>query len=149
MTLAKPLAGGLPIGAVLVTDSVNSVMQPGDHGSTFAGGALVTAAASAVFDIVNEPRFLAEVASKGEYLKERLKSSLTRHVTEIRGLGMLIGVQLDCPANGIVSEALKKGLVVITAGKGDVVRLAPPLIAERSDIDDACKILSDAFSALD
>lgn len=149
MTLAKPLAGGLPIGAVLVTDDVNSVMQPGDHGSTFAGGALVTAAASAVFDIVNNPKFLDEIASKGDYMKEKLQSSLSNHVTEIRGLGLLVGVQLDCPAGGIVSEALKKGLVVITAGKGDVVRLAPPLIAERSDIDEACRILSDVFSTLD
>lgn len=149
MTLAKPLAGGLPVGAVLVKESVNSALSPGDHGSTFAGGPLVCAAALTVFDIVSDPDFLAQVHMKGEYLRASLQNCLSKHIKEVRGLGLLVGIQLDCPAGGIVAKALEKGLIAITAGQGDVIRLAPPLIVSKSDIDKCCAILSDIFSALD
>ncbi|GMH40076.1 hypothetical protein BSKO_07980 [Bryopsis sp. KO-2023] len=150
MTLAKPLAGGLPIGAVLVTDAVNAVMAPGDHGSTFAGGPLVCGAACTVFDIVSEPEFLADVASKGEYLREKLRGALpSKHVVEVRGMGLLVGVQLDCAGGKVVGRALEKGLIAITAGKGDVVRLVPPLVVDRGEIDRCCEILAESFSVLD
>lgn len=147
MTLAKPLAGGLPIGAVLVKEDVNRVISPGDHGSTFAGGPLVCAAALTVFEIVSDPRFLAQVHMKGEYLRARLRESLSDHVEEVRGSGLLVGIQLDCPAAAIITKALEKGLISITAGAGDVLRLAPPLVVSNSDIDRCCDILSDVFKS--
>ncbi|QCE08536.1 acetylornithine aminotransferase [Vigna unguiculata] len=92
MTLAKPLAGGLPIGAVLVTERIASSINYGDHGSTFAGSPLVCSAALAVFDKISKPDFLSSVSKKGLYFKELLKQKLggNRHVKEIRGVEMCI-----------------------------------------------------------
>eukprot|EP00803_Ostreobium_quekettii_P003019 evm.model.scf_1106.3 EVM.evm.TU.scf_1106.3 scf_1106:21032-23754(+) len=150
MTLAKPLAGGLPIGAVLMRQEVADVMKPGDHGSTFAGGPVVCSAANAVFSIVSKPDFLEGVEEKGRRLKQGLISALggNSHVKEVRGMGLMLGIQLDCPAGPMVSKALEMGLVVITAGGGSVVRLVPPLVVTFEEIDKCCDILSHAIKAL-
>jgi acetylornithine aminotransferase len=140
MTVAKPLAGGLPVGAALVTAEVAAAMAPGDHGSTFAGNPLVCSVANAVFDVIADPAFLEAVRRKGERLREKLRESTkgNARVVEVRGEGLLVGVQLDRPAGALVDEARKReALLVITAGKGDVVRLVPPLTIEDSEID-AC-----------
>lgn len=150
MTLAKPLAGGLPIGAVLVTEAVASTIANGDHGSTFAGGPLVCHAALAVLDHIQAPGFLESVASKGHYLKTQLQERLGNnpHVKEVRGYGLLVGIQLNVPASPLVSAALKEGLLILTAGKGDVVRLAPPLIISEQELDEAVHILARCLSSL-
>lgn len=90
-------AGGLPIGAVLVSQKVADAMNPGDHGSTFAGSPLVTRVAATTFDIIRQPDFLASVQSNGERLMRGLKDRLkdNAHVKEVRGLGLIVGVQLD------------------------------------------------------
>ncbi|KAK9843515.1 hypothetical protein WJX81_006850 [Elliptochloris bilobata] len=149
MTLAKPLAGGLPIGAVLVTDAVADAMKPGDHGSTFAGNPLVCRAAEAVVDIISDPAFLEGVVARGERLREGLRAALAGNprVKEVRGLGLICGVQLDVPAGGVCERARDAGLIVITAGKGDVVRLVPPLVVTDADVDQAVKILCEAIAA--
>ena len=85
LTAAKPLAGGLPMGAVLMTERVAEVMHPGDHGSTFAGSPLVAGVAEALLERVTDPEFLADVAEKGAYLQERLAELNSPHITEIRG----------------------------------------------------------------
>ena len=92
-----PTAGGLPIGAVLVKQKIADVMAPGDHGSTFAGNPLVCHAANAVVDIIAEPSFLEGVTQKGERLRQGLRQALgsNPHVKEVRGLGLIVGVQLD------------------------------------------------------
>lgn len=139
MTLAKPLAGGLPVGAVLMRQAVADAMQPGDHGSTFAGNPLVCATAAAVFDVVADPSFLAAVEARGERLRAGLRAATAgnAHVREVRGLGLLVGVQLDVMAGAVVEAARKaEGLLVITAGKGDVVRLVPPLTVTDADVDE-------------
>jgi acetylornithine aminotransferase len=150
MTLAKPLAGGLPIGAVLVTERVAASIAAGDHGSTFAGGPLVCHAAVAVLDRIQAPGFLESVAEKGEYLRAQLREKLGNnpHVKEVRGEGLLVGIQLDVPASPLVAAALKAGLLILTAGKGDVVRLAPPLIISTQEIDQAVAILDSCMSSL-
>lgn len=150
MTLAKPLAGGLPIGAVLVTDRVASSIAAGDHGSTFAGGPLVCHAALAVLDRIQAPGFLESVAEKGAYLKSQLNERLGKnsHVKEVRGEGLLVGIQLDVPASPLVASALKEKLLILTAGKGDVVRLAPPLIISKQEIDQAVDILVKCMPSL-
>ena len=93
LTVAKPLANGLPIGAVLMKDKVASVMAPGDHGSTFAGGPLVCAVANEVFDRVSNPAFLANVTARGNELKSSLAEKLAGHprLREVRGAGLLVG----------------------------------------------------------
>lgn len=143
MTLAKPLAGGLPIGAVLLKQKVADIMKPGDHGSTFAGNPLVCATACTVFDIIADPSFLASVNSKGERLRAGLRAKLAGnpHVKEVRGSGLLVGVQLDAMAGKLVDAARQEGLLIITAGKGDVIRLVPPLTVTEEEIDSCCEIL--------
>jgi acetylornithine aminotransferase len=151
LTLAKPLAGGLPIGAVLVKKKVADIMKPGDHGSTFAGGPLVCAAALAVLERILEPGFLQNVAAKGERLRAALRSRLgsNPHVKEVRGSGLLVGIQLDVAAGPLVSACIDAGLLVITAGAGDVVRLAPPLVITNEELDRAVDILFKCFPVLD
>lgn len=151
MTLAKPLAGGLPIGATLVTEKVNSAINNGDHGSTFAGGPLVCAAAIAVFDKISDPRFLGSVIKKGNYLKEILEEKVggNSHVKEIRGFGLIVGIELDVSASKLVDACRESGLLILTAGKGDVVRLVPPLIISEDELDCAVEIIYQCLHVLD
>ncbi|KAG5245387.1 acetylornithine aminotransferase [Salix suchowensis] len=151
MTLAKPLAGGLPIGATLVTERVASSINYGDHGSTFAGGSLVCNAALTVLEKISKPEFLASVSKKGLYFKEILQQKLggNSHVKEIRGLGLIIGIELDVPASPLVYACRNSGLLVLTAGKGNVVRLVPPLTVTEQELRLAADILQNAMPVLD
>ncbi|KAG4998424.1 hypothetical protein JHK82_029215 [Glycine max] len=151
MTLAKPLAGGLPIGALLVTERVASAINYGDHGSTFAGSPLVCSAALAVLDKISKPDFLSSVSKKGLYFKELLREKLgeNRHVKEIRGVGLIIGIDLDVPASPLVDACRSSGLLVLTAGKGNVVRLVPPLIITEKELEQAAGILCQTLPVLD
>ncbi|BAT81984.1 Acetylornithine aminotransferase [Vigna angularis] len=151
MTLAKPLAGGLPIGVVLVTERVASSINYGDHGSTFAGNPLVCSAALAVFDKISKPDFLSSVSKKGLYFKELLNQKLggNQHVKEIRGVGLIIGIDLDIPATPFVDACRNSGLLVLTAGKGNVVRIVPPLIISEKEIEQAVDILFQTLQVLD
>eukprot|EP00798_Chlamydomonas_sp_ICE-L_P012969 gene12969-12790_t len=147
MTVAKPLAGGLPIGAVLMKQHVADAMKPGDHGSTFAGNPLVCHAACAVFDVVNEPSFLTAVGDKGERLKAALAKHMSgnKHVKDIRGSGLLVGVELDIPAGPVTEVAREMGVLLITAGAGNVLRMVPPLVLTNEDIDSAALIVAQAL----
>ncbi|MCP4416489.1 MAG: acetylornithine transaminase [Chloroflexi bacterium] len=136
MTLAKPLAGGLPIGATLVTQKVADVIKPGDHGSTFAAGPLVCAAANVVFDKVNQLNFLKAVQENGAYLRHRLETMELEAIKEVRGQGLLVGVSLNQAAAPIMAAARAKGVLILTAGD-NILRLAPPLIVNRDEIDTA------------
>ncbi|KAK6936959.1 Aminotransferase class-III [Dillenia turbinata] len=151
MTLAKPLAGGLPIGAILVTERVAAAMKAGDHGSTFAGSPLVCHAAIAVLDKISNPSFLAGVAKKGQYFKELLVQKLGKisHVKEVRGMGLIIGIELDVSASPLVDACRDSGLLILTAGKGNVIRLVPPLIVSGQELDYAADILHKCMPVLD
>lgn len=140
MTLAKPLGGGLPIGATLLTQKVADAIQAGDHGSTFAAGPLVCAAANVVFDRVNRPEFLAKVAETGAYLRHRLETLETEEIVAVRGAGLLLGVEMKTAVFPLITRARQNGLILINAGE-NVLRLAPPLIAERQHIDEAIRKL--------
>lgn len=147
MTLAKPLAGGLPIGACLLKQHVADAMKPGDHGSTFAGNPLVCQTACTVFDIINTPEFLASVTAKGERLKEGLRrvTKGNPHVKDVRGVGLLVGVELDQPAGPVVGAARDMGVLAITAGNGDIIRMVPPLVLTDADIDEAVVVMGKAI----
>ncbi|KAL2554893.1 Acetylornithine aminotransferase [Forsythia ovata] len=151
MTLAKPLAGGLPIGAVLVTEKVARAINFGDHGSTFAGNPLVCSAAITVLDKISSPAFLASVSEKGRYFKDLLVKKLGgySHVREVRGSGLIIGIELDISASPLVDACQQLGLLILTAGKGNVVRIVPPLIISTQEIDRAVEILIDCMPVLD
>ncbi|KAG5226676.1 acetylornithine aminotransferase [Salix suchowensis] len=151
MTLAKPLAGGLPIGASLVSEKVAAAIKYGDHGSTFAGGPLVCNAAIAVLDKISKPDFLASVSKKGEYFKELIMHKLggNSHVREVRGFGLIIGIELDVSASPLVDACRDSGLLILTAGKGNVVRLVPPLIISEQELERAAEIMLECLPALD
>lgn len=151
MTLAKPLAGGLPIGAALVTEKVASTIKSGDHGSTFAGSPLVCKAALAVLNKISDPSFLASVSNKGQNFIELLKQKLewSPHVKEVRGLGLIIGIELDVSASRLVDVCRDLGLLVLTAGKGNVVRLVPPLIITEQELERAAAIIFQALPVLE
>lgn len=144
MTLAKPLAGGLPIGAALVTEKVAQAIEPGDHGSTFAAGPLVCRAGQVVFDRVNQPGFLARVRANGDYLLARMKALDSDRLVEARGVGLLIGVEFTRPVKPLIAAAAEQGLLVINAGE-NVLRLCPPLTITRDQIDAAVKVLQNCL----
>lgn len=137
MTIAKPLGGGLPIGAILTTKAVADAIHIGDHGSTFAGGPFVTAVAAAVFDKISDPQFLAHVREVGDYLDEALHDLQAAHpeILELRGRGLMRGVQLSIPAAAVREAGHQQGLLLVSAGD-DVIRLVPPLVFEHHHVDE-------------
>lgn len=151
MTLAKPLAGGLPIGAVLVTEKVAASIKYGEHGSTFAGGPLICNAALSVLNKISKTEFLSGVSNKGQYFKELLTKKLGKnpHVREVRGSGLIVGVELDVSASPLVDACRNLGLLIITAGKGNVLRLVPPLIISKQELEYAAEVLLECLPVLD
>ncbi|MCU0495666.1 MAG: aminotransferase class III-fold pyridoxal phosphate-dependent enzyme [Chloroflexaceae bacterium] len=139
LTTAKPLANGLPIGAVLMNQCVADAIHPGDHGTTFGGGPLVTAVAGAVLERISDPEFLAHVRAMSSYLDESLHdlaSELPGRILELRGRGLMRGLRIEGSASAVREAAHDAGLLVATAGE-DVVRLLPPLIIENQHVDEA------------
>jgi predicted acetylornithine/succinylornithine family transaminase len=142
LTLAKPLAGGLPMGAVLVTGAVGAALKPGDHATTFGGGPLVAAVALAVLRTIADPAFLADVRRKAEWLGARLARLAvgTKRVVEVRGRGLMWGIELTEPAAPVVAAARERGLLIITAGP-QVIRLLPPLVIADTELERGVAIL--------
>jgi predicted acetylornithine/succinylornithine family transaminase len=134
MSLAKPLASGLPIGAALMTERVHGALAVGDHGSTFAAGPLVCAVAEHVLTRISQPGFLAHVQEVSQYLMERLQEINSPHIQEIRGRGLMVGIGLDFPSMELVQAGYDAGLLLVGAGP-DTLRFVPPLIIEESHVD--------------
>ncbi len=142
LTLAKPLAGGLPMGAVLVTSAVAAALKPGDHATTFGGGPLVAGVALDVLRTIADPEFLATVRRKGDWLGARLGrlAGATRRVQAVRGRGLLWGLELSEPAAPFVTAARERGLLVLTAGP-EVIRIIPPLVISEAELERGVAIL--------
>ena len=147
VTLAKPLAGGLPMGAVLVTEPIGAALSPGDHATTFGGGPLVAGVALEVLKTIAEPEFLQAVAAKGERLGARLKALAvrTKRVREARGRGLMWGVELAEAAAPVVAAARERQLLIASAGP-NVLRLVPPLIVSEAEIDRAADALAEILA---
>jgi acetylornithine/N-succinyldiaminopimelate aminotransferase len=135
LTLAKPLAGGLPMGAVLVSDDIASAIQPGDHGTTFGGGPLVAAVAAHVLERLSDPALLESVRENGAWLGEQLDAIAHRSgkVRAIRGTGFIWGLDVLEPAGDIVKRGWDEGILTLTAGE-HTLRILPPLIMDRDDL---------------
>ena len=144
LTLAKPLAGGLPMGAVLVTSAVAAALKPGDHATTFGGGPLVAGVALDVLRTIADPEFLADVRRKGDWLGARLGrlAGATRRVKAVRGRGLLWGLELSEPAAPFVTAARERGLLVLTAGP-EVIRIIPPLVITEPELERGVAILEE------
>jgi len=146
LTLAKPLAGGLPMGAVLLTDRVAATIRPGDHATTFGGGPLVSAVALAVVRRIGDPAFLAHVRELGAGLGARLaRLKDGRAVLDVRGVGMMWGIELSKPAAPVVAAALDAGLLILTAGER-IVRLLPPLAIDEAELERGVTILEEVLA---
>ncbi len=135
MAIAKPLGGGLPIGAALVTEAVATSLHPGEHGSTFGGGPMVTSIALKVLDRISDPAFLAGVRESGTYLMDRLSEINSPHIKQVRGRGLIVGVELDIDAGKVTEKGYAHGLLVIKA-RERVARFVPPLIMQKPHIDE-------------
>ncbi len=147
MTLAKGLGGGIPIGACLARDSIATAFTPGTHASTFGGNPLACAAALAVCRVLLEGRILEHGKRMGEYLAKGLADCKDRHraVKEVRGLGLLQGLELTMDAKAVVADCLARG-VLVNATSEHVIRLVPPLIIGQRDIDKLLEVLSAIFT---
>ena len=143
VTLAKGLAGGVPIGAFVVTDEVAGAFHAGDHGTTFGGNPLACAAANVVLDTVQKEGILGHVDKVGAYFREKLEGFQKKYsalIKEVRGKGLLLGMELSIEGRGIVNECLEHG-AIINCTAGNVLRFVPPLIVKEAHIDELCAIL--------
>jgi predicted acetylornithine/succinylornithine family transaminase len=147
MTLAKPIGGGLPLGALVCKEMFASAIQPGDHGTTFGGNPLSCALGCVIMETVSDKKFLAKVKENGAYLVEKLQKIAKSQpsIKEIRGVGLMIGVEMNSDPAEIIAECRKKGLLVIKA-EHNTVRFVPPLIAGKKDIDKAVGIFGKVLS---
>lgn len=145
VTLAKGLGGGLPIGVCVLGEKCESVLAPGDHGTTFGGNPAVCAGANVVMDTVSAQGFLDEVAEKGEYIKKTVSSLNLPHITDVRGMGLMIGLKTTLSHKEIVKKCLENGLMLLTAGS-DVLRMLPPLTITYAEIDEGLEILKKVLS---
>lgn len=141
VTTAKGLGGGLPIGACMLFDKCEKTLSAGDHGTTFGGNPVACAGATSIVKRLDK-NLLLEVQSKGAYFKENI--GRIKNVLNVSGMGLMIGVETTKPAREVAEECLKRGLIVLTAHKK--VRLLPPLTINKSEIDEALKILNEVIS---
>ncbi len=150
MALAKSLGGGVPIGALVVNEKIKGeIFVPGSHASTYGGNPLVTAAALAVFKTIETENLLAHVKTMGNYLREKLQGLQSKHpvIRDIRGIGLMLGVELEIGGAEIVREALRRGLI-INCTQDKILRIMPAMIVTKKQIDRAVKILDEILGAL-
>lgn len=145
--LAKGLAGGVPIGAILAKGACAQTLQPGDHGTTFGGNPLAAAAARVVLGELQSRGFLTEVERKGNKIQASVRSWNLPMVKQVRGMGLMIGIAVSIPPGDVVKACRERGLLVLTAGE-DTVRLLPPLVISDGEIDTGLAALKAAMESL-
>ena len=141
MTLAKAMASGLPMGAMLASGDAADALTKGDHGSTFAGGPVVCAAALAVIDVIREEKLVARSRENGVYLKSELAKLGPR---EVRGLGLMVGIDLDADCKSLVEKALAQGVLINSTGE-HTLRLIPPLVVDKKEIDQVVSVIGQSL----
>lgn len=148
LTMAKPIANGLPMGAILVNDSVARVMQPGDHGTTFGGGPLLAHVAHHVVQRLSDPALLTHVQETGAWFGEQLQAigQRTGAVRAVRGTGLMWGMDVHEPASAVIARAFAQGLLLVSAGE-HTLRFLPPLVITREELAAGLAILESALKA--
>ena len=146
MCLAKSVAGGLPMGATFAKEDVMVAFKRGEHSSTFSGNPLVCAAASAAIDVLVEEKLAERAATNGQYFKGKLEALGEKHniVREVRGLGLMLGMEMRFDVYNILMECMEQGVLVLDAGR-NVVRFLPPLVIEKKQIDKVVDVLDAAM----
>ncbi len=149
MTLAKGLANGLPMGALLATEEVAQAFVPGTHASTFGGGPVIAAAALTVLRLLTQPKFMEAVNARGKYLRRGLEKLAAQFpvIQEVRGLGLMWGLELAQEGVAMVAACRDRGLL-INCTQGNIIRFLPPLLLQRRDLDEALTIFGEAFQAV-
>jgi acetylornithine/N-succinyldiaminopimelate aminotransferase len=149
LTLAKSLAGGVPIGALLIKKGIADSFKPGDHASTFGGNPLATAAGVAALTTILEEGMLENCQKMGDYFFSQLEEIKGKFpfVKEVRGKGLILGMELEIDGSSIVKEMLKKK-ILINCTMGNVLRFLPPLIVTREEIDQVVKTLEEVFTGI-
>ena len=144
ITLAKGLGGGFPIGAMLAIQSKADAFQPGDHASTFGGNHLACVAGKVVLRKLLHEGVLENVKKQGAHLKEKLVELQKKHeiIIDIRGYGLMLGIELNCSVKEIIDKCMEKGLLVVGSGE-NIIRLLPPLIITKNEIDNGIEILNE------
>lgn len=148
IAIAKAMGGGFPIGATLCREEAAKVMEHGDHGSTFGGNPLACAAAHAAISALFEEDLITQARQKGDYLMDKLHKE-TAHldsVTDIRGKGLMVGVELNFPGRPVVEEMLRHR-ILSNCAHGNVIRLVPPLVISEEEIDRLAAVLSKAIAS--
>lgn len=147
MTLAKALGGGMPIGAFLVREELSDVLVPGTHASTFGGSPIVCAASAAVFEVMEEEGILENVREMGAYIEKRFRrwAQTFPIIREVRGVGLMLGIELTCPGAGIAAKCLERG-VIINCTAGNVLRVMPALNVTREVADQALAVLESCLA---
>jgi acetylornithine aminotransferase/acetylornithine/N-succinyldiaminopimelate aminotransferase len=147
VVLAKPLAGGLPLGAILVRDEIAGDLSAGMHGTTFGGGPLACRAAIEFLAVLKKERLLPHVRTTGKYFREQLLKLAKKHalIREVRGRGLMLALELDRPSKPFALQALERGLIINSTHE-TTLRFLPPFIVNRKLIDKACGILGDLFT---
>lgn len=142
MTLAKPFAGGLPIGITVAKENIMSALKLGEHSTTFSGGPLVCAAGSAAIDALIEENLTEQAAVKGKYFKDSLEKLQSKHkiIKEVRGLGLMLGVELRFDVLNIILKCADRGVLILDAGK-NVLRFLPPIVITKEQIDKSIEVL--------
>ena len=143
ITAAKALGGGLPIGALITGERLADVLSAGDHGSTFAGGPVIAAAALAALDVIDDPELLARVRELGQRLSGGLEG--LPHVVSVRGRGLMLACRLYVPAPAVVRRALLEQRLIVNSTGPETVRLLPPLTISAADVDEALERLAGAL----
>lgn len=145
VSMAKGLGGGIPIGGILTNEKTSEVLKAGDHGTTFGGNPLATTSAKTVLSIVDTPQFLNDVQEKGQYFQEQLRTIESDQIKDVRGIGLMIGIEVDENNIGqLIQKCMDRHLLVLKAGT-NTIRLLPPLMITKQQIDDAVNILREVF----
>jgi acetylornithine/N-succinyldiaminopimelate aminotransferase len=146
-TMAKALGGGLPMGALAARGAAATALQPGEHAATFGGGPLVAAAALASLSVILREDLPAAAEQKGRYIKERVGgwTELAGLITDVRGQGLMLGIEVTCDGNKVAEECRQKGLL-INCIHGQVLRLVPPLVVTEAEIDQALGVLREVLA---
>lgn len=142
VSLAKGIGNGVVVGAVATTEEIGKALVPGDHGTTFGGNPLACAAVAKCLELFEKRDILANVNETGAYLQKKLQELVAKYkvAKEVRGLGLMCGLECDAPVGEICSKALEQGLIVLSAGT-NVLRFVPPLIIEKKHVDEMAQIL--------
>ena len=142
LCIAKPVAGGLPIGVTLAKENIMASFKGGEHTTTFSGSPLVCAAGCAAIDLIIKDQLVEKAAANGRYFKEKLEDLQHKHrsIKEVRGLGLMLGIELKFEVLNVITKAMEKGILVLNAGR-TVIRFLPPLVITKEQIDKAVAVI--------